>query len=210
MKQEGLKFSIVMPTYLGEYKTAASNREEKLERAIVSVLDQVHSNWELIVIADGCQKSVDIIKPYIKQDDRIKGFKIERDSLWAGAPRNTGIQKATGDFIIYLDADDEYRSVYLDEVAVEIGEPTHDWYIVDDIIYGATGYIRRPVKMFEIGFCGTSNLIHNRNMNVWWPEKGGYAHDYTFINSLRAASSRHKKLKALGYVVQHIPFKYDL
>lgn len=149
------------------------------------------------------------MKPYIKTHKNIRGFLTERKTLWGGSPRNTGIERADGDFIIYLDADDEYRSVYLEGVAIEMGNPIFDWYIVDDIVYSPGGYVRRPVKMFHSGFCGTSNLIHRPKLKARWPEKGTYAHDFVFINSLRASSGNFKKLKALGYVVQHIPGKYD-
>ena len=53
------KFSVIMPSFLGEYSRAAQNREDKIVRAIDSCLDQEY--YELIIIADGCQKTVDIV-----------------------------------------------------------------------------------------------------------------------------------------------------
>lgn len=206
---QGTKFTVVMPSYLGAYKTAAKNRDVKIHRAINSVLGQTYSNWELIIIADGCQKSLDIIKDYMRKDERVRGYYIERDSLWSGSPRNTGIEYAKGDYIIYLDIDDEYRSMYLDDIAFEIEKDKLDWYWVDDIVYDKkNGYILRESNITKIGMCGTSNVIHKPN--VYWPPKGTYAHDYTFINSLKASSDNKRKLDALGYVVQHIPNRYDM
>jgi glycosyltransferase involved in cell wall biosynthesis len=203
-------FSIVLPTYMGEYKTAAKSREKKLVRAINSVLSQGYPHWELLITADGCKKSVSIIKEMNIDDERVRVFLIERDGLWAGKPRNNGIQNAKGDYIIYLDADDEYQSDYLERLAEEIVESDKDWYAVDDLIYtDKDGYVRRVVDINRRGACGTSNIIHKPKLNVFWPVKGGYAHDFTFINSLKAASNNHKKLNSCGYIVQHIPGLYD-
>ena len=59
-----MKFSIIMPSYLGEYKRAAKDRDTKIVRAIESVLKQSHEDWELIIISDGCEKTVEIVKPF--------------------------------------------------------------------------------------------------------------------------------------------------
>lgn len=210
MIQESIPFTIVMPSYLGHYKTAAKNRERKLHRAINSVLSQTHEDWELMFIADGCQKSKSIIAEYLSEP-RISAYIIERDGLWAGSPRNTGIQNAKHEFIIYLDSDDEYRSMYLQQLSDAMLFKEADWYIVNDYIYDkSVGYKVRYANIDKLGECGTSNVIHKKSLNVFWPQRGSYAHDFKFINGLKAASDKHIKLDVVGYVVQHIPSVYDL
>lgn len=202
--------TVVMPTYLGEYKGAAKNRELKILRAIQSVRDQSLKEWELIIIADGCQKSVDLLKEKeVLNDERISLYYIKRSKLWSGNPRNVGIQKASSDYIIYLDIDDSYKTTYLEEVISEIkdGKP---WYYVDDIVLGKSGYERRKANYLVLSKCGTANVIHRKDMEVYWPEKGNYAHDFYFIKALLEKYPRPRRLNTYGYVVQHIPNKYDV
>jgi len=211
MQSDTLTFSIVMPVYLGAYKGAAKDRERKFVRSILSVLNQTYPSWELIIISDGCQKSIDIImENEFLEDPRIKAYKINRGDLWDGLPRNAGILKSTKDYILYLDADDEYRSNYLRNLADEMFQNEADWYYVDDFIYAKGGYEVRKAEINKLGHCGTSNVIHSRSLNVSWPKKGNYAHDFFFINTLKAASKNYKRLDTVGYVVQHIPNRYDL
>jgi glycosyltransferase involved in cell wall biosynthesis len=144
-------------------------------------------------------------------DERVKLFKIERESLWGGSPRNAGISKATGDYVIYLDIDDEYMSMYLKNLSEEIvlKGSLKDWYYVDDYIYTPSGYALREADINKQGRCGTSNVLHKPDLGVYWPKKGTYAHDYNFINVLKAMGKRFGKLDTSGYIVQHIPGSYD-
>ena len=57
--------SIIMPSYLGAYKHAAKDRDKKIVRAIYSVCRQTYKDWELVVIADGCNKTVDIVQEIV-------------------------------------------------------------------------------------------------------------------------------------------------
>ena len=59
-----MRFTIVLPSFLGAYANAASRRPEKLVRAVDSVIAQTFQDWELLVIADGCQETVDIMRRY--------------------------------------------------------------------------------------------------------------------------------------------------
>lgn len=88
------KVSIVIPTY---------NCLDYLPKAIGSVLQQTHQDIELIIIDDNSNDGTSTYLASI-DDDRIITF----STLGVGAPqaRNLGIEKATGEFIAFLDADD--------------------------------------------------------------------------------------------------------
>ncbi|MCU0397127.1 MAG: glycosyltransferase [Cyclobacteriaceae bacterium] len=92
-----VKVSIILPTH---------NRAHLLPRAINSVLNQTYPNWELIIVDDG---STDNTKYIIDKfnDRRIKYIQLKSN---VGAPeaRNIGMVQAKGDFITFLDSDDEY------------------------------------------------------------------------------------------------------
>ncbi|MCK0470088.1 glycosyltransferase family 2 protein [Halalkalibacter sp. APA_J-10(15)] len=93
-------FSVVIPTY---------NRESLLKEAIKSVLNQTFQNFEVLVVDDGStDKTLEIIDDF--HDDRIKKLRNNRVKGGGGA-RNTGIYKATGKWVAFLDDDD----VWLEE-----------------------------------------------------------------------------------------------
>ena len=88
------KVSIVIPTY---------NCLDYLPKAIGSVLQQTHQDIELIIIDDNSNDGTSTYLASI-QDHRI----VKLSTLGVGAPqaRNLGLEKATGEFIAFLDADD--------------------------------------------------------------------------------------------------------
>jgi len=195
-----------MPSYLGKYPNSARYRDKKIRRAIDSVLKQSYPNWELIVVADGCPKTVEIVKTY--KDPRIKGFLIQKQMRWDGSQRNTGISRATKDYIIYLDVDDMYEPDYLENLNKEI--TGHDWYFVDDIWYNTREKeFKRNACELELTRCGTSNVFHRRDLGVFWARGNTYQHDWLFINRLMKFDN-FAKLNTIGYKVMHVPLQYDL
>src|SRR3954468_14224010 len=111
MKIDTPKISIIMPSYLGDYPNAASDREGKLKRAIISFLDQTYARRELILVADGCEQTENVYK-FLKNNSGkpisslIRLVKIPKQGHFSGAVRNAGIDVATGEIIAYLDTDD--------------------------------------------------------------------------------------------------------
>ena len=74
-----MKFTCVIPSFLGQYPGAASRRDEKLVRAVQSVLDQTYTDFELKVIADGCDLTMEIMKQFA--DPRVEAVKIQKAPL---------------------------------------------------------------------------------------------------------------------------------
>lgn len=98
-----IKFSVVIPTY---------NRVEFILLAIRSVLLQTYKNFELIVVNDGSTDETESVVATIK-DDRLRYVRIENGER--GKARNTGVQMATGDYVTFLDSDDQLYDDYLEE-----------------------------------------------------------------------------------------------
>ena len=99
---QDIKVSIIMPTF---------NRSKIIGEAIQSVIKQTYQNWELIII-DDC--STDDTKKVIQKikDPRIKYCKTETNLGSAGA-RNVGFSLVEGEFICYLDTDNQFEEDFL-------------------------------------------------------------------------------------------------
>ena len=90
--------SVIIPTY---------NRENIITRAIDSVIHQTYKNWELIIVDDGSKdKTEEVIKPYLKNHKVSYHYQKNKGVCEA---RNYGIKKAKGEYIAFLDSDDEFE-----------------------------------------------------------------------------------------------------
>ena len=100
------KISIIVPIY---------NDEKYLKRCIESILKQTYTNIELILINDGSEdKSLEICEEYKKNDNRITIVNKENEGV--SVARNIGIEKATGELISFVDADDYLEITFLQEL----------------------------------------------------------------------------------------------
>ena len=88
------------------------NAGEYLTRAVSDVLNQTMSDIELICVDDGStDNSRAIIRSFAKKDPRVKI--ITQQNCGPSVARNAGLAQATGDYIIFLDADDFYEKELL-------------------------------------------------------------------------------------------------
>lgn len=95
-----LNISVVIPVY---------NAEELLEKAVDSTL-QFSEVREVLLIEDKSpDNSLEVCKKLVAKDSRVKLFQhSDKGNHGAGATRNLGLEKATQDFIAFLDSDDYY------------------------------------------------------------------------------------------------------
>lgn len=116
------KFSVVMPVYSELTPQLEGNaghlhyRGKMVQRAIKSVINQQFPDWELILVNDGSPDAsiAPILSRFAKLDKRIKV--INQENLNRAYARNNGMDNADGDWICWLDCDDEYVSHYLREL----------------------------------------------------------------------------------------------
>lgn len=127
-----IRISVIIPVY---------NAAKTLPRCIDSVFSQTLAPYEVITINDGStDSSLTILNSYAKQHPQLQI--ITQENSGVSAARNTGIYSATGDWMMFLDADD-----YLAHTTLET--------------------LSRNTKG-EIALAGltihTSNKIHNQNL----------------------------------------------
>ena len=95
--------SIIMATY---------NRARYLNRSIDSLLSQTFKDWELLVVDDGSDdNSFELINKYLPDHENIRYLKHQRRKL--AFSRNVGITASIGEYITFLDSDDEYDKNHL-------------------------------------------------------------------------------------------------
>lgn len=94
MKQDGL-VSVIIPAY---------NAEATIQQTIRSVLSQTYKNYEIIVVDDG---SRDATAEIVRQYDTVRY--IYQENQGVSAARNRGLRESKGEWIAFLDADDEWH-----------------------------------------------------------------------------------------------------
>lgn len=114
------KFSVVIPVYSERDPLQGGDqihfRGKQVQRAIKSIINQQYPDWELILVNDGCADGItpDILQKFADSDERIKV--ITQVNSNRAIARNAGMDAATGEWICWLDSDDEYCSHYLREI----------------------------------------------------------------------------------------------
>lgn len=178
--------SVVISTY---------NRPKKLLAAIRSVQNQDYDNWELIVIGDGCDEETQKVFDNIN-DKRVLYFDLNKNhglQDHGSTPKNIGIGKSSGNYIAYLDDDDEYEKSHLRE-SICFLENNRDV----DLVYGCSKVYKfiQPERYVvrdrdfnkeehdKSPFINTCEIVHRRSllnkMEAWWLPVG-YYNDYDFL-----------------------------
>ena len=206
-----MKVSIIIPSSLAKRKHQADKPEEKLIRAVTSALSQDYSFIEVIVISDGCDKTIELLREhfYDTKDKYLRLILISKQPPFSGNVRNAGIEAATGDIICYLDSDDYLGS---DHVTTIVKHFTGQWVWFNDMILVRDKFVERECSL-KMGFCGTSNIAHLRSMQARWNPVNTYGKDdWGFIQNLQKESPDGVKIETPSYIVCHIPFKrgYDV
>ena len=98
------KVSVIIPTYY---------RNDLLPKTIESVLDQDYEPIELIVVDDSGEGHA---KPVIQRYDEVRGIVHEENGGWKAA-YTTGIEASTGEYVQFLDDDDEFLEGKLTKTA---------------------------------------------------------------------------------------------
>ena len=90
------KISIIVPCY---------NAEKWIEETLQSLMNQTYSNLEILVVDDGStDDSCKVVQSLLNKDDRVK--LITKQNGGVSDTRNIGIEKATGEYVAFIDADD--------------------------------------------------------------------------------------------------------
>lgn len=176
IKIDNIKVSVVIPFY---------NRINLVKRAIKSVENQSHKNWELLLVNDGSTEDISEIKNYIQRNKKIKLIELSKNK-GASEARNCGIKAAIGAYIAFLDSDDEYckdkLKIQLTQMVLKNSKVSHTSYIREGIEEKSvvmhsglqTGkmipaliqscQIATPTVMIETNFLKDNHYLFNPNL----------------------------------------------
>lgn len=118
--------SIIMPAY---------NAERYIAESIQSVIDQTYSDWELLVVDDGSTDSTaQIVGGLLAANPKIK-YIFQQNGGQASA-RNTGLRKAKGELVAFLDSDDLWLPDKLAKQVAVLENMQADVVYSDGYIFG--------------------------------------------------------------------------
>lgn len=181
MKNEPL-VSIIIPTF---------NYGLLITDTIRSIKAQTYSNWEIIIVDDGStDHTKDVVSEYL-EDPRIAYFYQENTGL-SGA-RNTGISKARGQYIQFLDADDLISEHKLESQILQFENDGELGISYSGAVYFKDGNLEKLYKTLEL------------TDNDWMPQLKGdkiealNALIASNIMPVNAVLIKRKVVEAVGY-----------
>lgn len=117
MMKNNVVISIVMPVY---------NAEKYLNQALCSLHKQSFKDFEVICVDDGSSdNSLSIISSWCEKDSRFKF--LTQQNKHAGVARNKGMEKAIGEYILFLDSDDIFHKNMLKRMYESIKDTDCDY-----------------------------------------------------------------------------------
>ncbi len=154
------RVTVIIPTY--------KRSVEFLSRAVKSVIDQTYKNIEIIVIDDSPSNYIerDNIKNYmdsiVNQD--IKYYQNEKN-MGGSLARNRGIELATGEYISFLDDDDEYMPEKIEKQIKFMLYGGNDLSFSNMIMYNSSGIVVDFREYTDIPAFDNESLLHYHLMH---------------------------------------------
>lgn len=203
--------SIIIPAY---------NVEKNIDRALKSACEQSFGNIEVLVIDDGStDNTANVVSKLASNDNRITLIKKENGG--AASARNVGIAKASGEYLLFLDADDYYpdkesisklyQGVSSNDVDACLGsfctedkngrtKEFSEYGLFSGYTFSEDSLMEYKDYQFDYGF---QRGIYKRKLiianNIRFPEIGFYE-DPPFMVAVLNSANKIYCLKAITYV----------
>lgn len=126
------QLSIIIPVY---------NLENYIERCLESIVSQVHDQVEIVIVNDGSiDQSENVCKRFCEQYSYVQYYFQENQGV--SVARNTGIQKATGKYVMFVDGDDWILPGTINRILEKITKSDFDMII--------GGYVKSKKKLSRL------------------------------------------------------------
>lgn len=169
------KVSVIVPCY---------NQAQYLEESLASIYTQTHTNWECIIVNDGSPDNTEAIaRKWVAKDARF--IYVSKENGGVSSARNLGIEKAIGEYILTLDADDKFEATFI-EKALEVMLHNPEIGIVSS--WGIFFTKDKNQQVYKSNAKSTSDLLFCNGLNMGfslfrkdsWQQAGKY--DTNFKN----------------------------
>lgn len=205
MKNVG-KISIVLPCY---------KAERYVGDMIGDIEAQTYMDWELIVVSNGAEQKAQlaVINSHAAQDSRIQVVSVKQGGV--SNARNIGMEKATGQWLTFVDADDRCTSNHLELLTEGCNDETDivmagftqvwtKWNITKEEKIEANHSFDKYLTTigsvaFNVLWC---KLFNNRQLQNWggrFDPTMAYGEDSQFILSFLLFSRKVNTIKMCGY-----------
>lgn len=135
------------------------NYGKYLDKALDSVLNSLYDNFEIILVDDGSTDIYTIKKIDEIENKNISNLKIIRqNNFGVSMARNNGFSKSTGDYIIFLDADDIIDNKYIGECADILDKNDYISFVYTSSIFFND---KKKKKIFNLEYNLYSLLFRN-------------------------------------------------
>lgn len=209
------KIAVIMPSYLGDYPGAGTNRVSKFLRAVDSFIDQPYQEKRLIIVADGCDKTWKLYENRYKKNPSIFCITIPKQPVFSGKVRQAGIDYINKtwnpDIIAPLDNDDYLLPYHLDNIELFMADNdfiySNEFYMVKKSQVGGSDdtFVLADHPVFlQKNVSGTSSVVWRNKPEFSWKDLDGWGHDWKFIERLKQFSIKYTKVDRLGYVICHV------
>lgn len=143
------------------------NGEKYISRCVDSVLSQDYDNIELIIVDDGSKDNTAFLADqYALKDDRINVYHTENKG--SSGSRRYGLEKVTGEYLIFIDCDDWVESNWLSRLYDAIVVSHSDLAICEYYEEYANGQKRVQIVGHDKVEEYTRDLMYGRTWNVVW------------------------------------------
>lgn len=159
-KMNSPKVSIILPTY---------NVEKFLRQCLESIAAQTYKNIEVIIIIDGAtDKSFEIAQNFCEKDNRFNVY--WQKNAGSGPARNNGLDRATGQFIMFVDPDDWCLPDYVENMLKLQRDGNYDIVTTSEttIYFSKSGKVKKtlPPHFKEASYRGVRQM-HEKYLSLF-------------------------------------------
>lgn len=181
--------SVVIPLY---------NKEQSVVATIESILSQTYKNWELIVVDDGStDNSLAVVQELLSKYQKSSVRLLHQSNAGVSTARNKGIMEAQGEYVAFLDADDYWKTDFLERMVQLMADyPNKSIYGLGCVpidgsnnpkrVDGSRSYYCGPAgwDWDKMAFTGSSSCVrradaisvglfdprmtHGEDLDMWW------------------------------------------
>lgn len=195
-----------MPPAISVIITTYNRAEHFLPRAIYSVLSQTFRDFELIVVDDcSIDDTAKVVREWRLGDARIKYACTHQNTAYQSKPKNIGLRMAEGEWIAYLDDDNEWHPTHLERLHTAIGGADFAYcgrtYANDDVYPQSNPLCLGHLVPFNLvpwdpertafdPWIDTSDILHRKDAILrigGWDENSRRAADWNLVQRVAKA-----------------------